>query len=303
MARRKLKIREGFPGQRLVVVPPRIVNRAVHLPVCRALLPTHIGRFDSAKHHFVERKNGTPEYIFIACLAGAGRCWIQKRHWNLEEGHAVVLPPGIYHRYEADEIAPWTIVWIHFRGRDADDYCRAMNVSLENPRFWIGEMPRITAAFEETYSYVLGGYTDGDLLGLSTSAARLFGLCRYYQRSSDVRRRQTEGRVLAAIRFMHEHVDRMLQLEECAKRSGWSPSHFSMVFKRQVNIAPMEFFARLKTTRACELLKTTDLTIEEVANQLGFEDSFYFSRFFRKHHNLPPSRYRREFSPRARSAR
>jgi AraC family transcriptional regulator, arabinose operon regulatory protein len=120
MARRKLKIREGFPGQRLVVVPPRIVNRAAHLPVCRALLPTHIGRFDSAKHHFVERKNGTPEYIFIACLSGAGRCWIQKRHWNLEEGHAVVLPPGIYHRYEADEIAPWTIFWIHFRGRDAD---------------------------------------------------------------------------------------------------------------------------------------------------------------------------------------
>lgn len=290
------KIREGFPGQRLVVVPPRIAARAAELPVCRSLYATHIGRFDSAKHHFVTRSHGTGDYIFLACLSGAGRCWIQKRLWSLEEGHAIVLPPGVQHRYRADESSPWTIFWIHFNGESAPDYCRALNVSRNNPRFWIGDMPRIAAAFEEVYRYVLGGYTDPDLLGLSTAMARLFGLCRYYQRSPNVRRRETEERVLAAIRLMHENVGRPLRLEECARRTGWSPSHFSMVFKRQVNIAPMEFFARLKTTRACELLKTTSLTIEEVASELGFEDSFYFSRFFKKHHNLSPSGYRRKFS-------
>ncbi|HWL85799.1 MAG TPA: helix-turn-helix domain-containing protein [Polyangiaceae bacterium] len=290
------RIREGFPGQRLVVLPPRAVERAGELPVCRSLYATHIGRFDAARHHFVARRQGTNDYVFIACLAGAGRCWIRQRAWTLEEGHAIVLPPGVHHRYRADETDPWTIFWIHFSGRSARDYCRAMNVSGDHPRFWISDMPRIAAAFEEVYSYVLGGYTDLDLLGLSTSMARLFGLCRYWQRSPSLRRRETEERVLAAIRLMHEHVGRPLRLEECARRTGWSASHFSMVFKRQVNIAPMEFFARLKTMRACELLKTTNLSIEEIAHELGFDDAFYFSRFFKKHHRLSPSRYRQKFS-------
>ena len=291
------RIREGFPGQRLVVLPPSIVQKAAELPVCRSLYATRIGRFDAAKHHFIVRSRGTRDYIFIACLGGAGRCWIQKRPWTLEEGHAIVLPPGVHHRYQADEADPWTILWVHFSGRSAAEHCRALNVTREQPRFWIGDMPRITAAFEEVYSYVLGGHTDADLLGLSTSLARLFGLCRYHQRVLGAPGRETEERVLAAIRHMHENVGRPLRLEECARRTGWSPSHFSMAFKRQVNMAPMEFFARLKTTRACELLKTTNLSIEEVAAACGFEDSFYFSRFFKKHHHLSPSRYRQRYSP------
>ncbi len=296
MPARAPRIREGFPGQRLVVIPPRVVARAAALPVCKALYATHIGRFDTARHHFVSRNQGAPEHIFIACLSGAGVCDLEHRRWRLEEGHAIVLPPGVQHRYHADEASPWTIFWIHFRGRDALDHCRAMGVSRAEPRFWIGDMPRIAAAFEEVYSHVLGGYTDRDLLALSTSLARLFGLCRLHQRAPGTRGRETEERVLAAIRFMHEHVNRMLRLEECARAAGWSPSHFSMAFKRQVNIAPMEFFARLKTARACELLKTTDASIEEVAALLGFDDAFYFSRFFKKHQQLSPARYRRVFA-------
>ena len=291
---RQIRILEGFPGQRLEIVPPGIVRRAATLPVVRCLFPTHLGRFDAARHHYVDRRQGTPEHIFIACLAGAGRCWIRKTRWDLTEGHAIVLPPHIHHRYQADETRPWTIFWIHFVGSEAQDYCQAMNVSAGQPRFWIADLPQITAAFEEVYSYVLGGFTDNDLLGLSTATARLFGLCRYFQRSPDARRRETEERVVAAIRFMQQNVSRTLQLRECADRARWSSPHFNMVFKRHVNIPPMKFFARLKTTRACELLKTTDLTVREIAAQLGFEDPFYFSRFFRRHQNISPSRYRKE---------
>jgi transcriptional regulator GlxA family with amidase domain len=109
-------------------------------------------------------------------------------------------------------------------------------------------------------------------------------------------RRETEERVVAGICFMQQNVNRMLQLRECADRARWSIPHFNMVFKRHVNIPPMEFFARLNMTRAYGLLKTSDLTIREVAPQLGFEDPFYFSRFFRRHQNVSSSRYRKEFS-------
>jgi AraC family transcriptional regulator, arabinose operon regulatory protein len=293
---RQIKIKEGFPGQRLVVIPPKIVTHSLKAPVCDLLFPTHIGSFNQAKHHYVERRCGSGQYILIVCLAGAGSCRLDSKTWPLEQGHAIVLPPDLYHRYQADQERPWTIFWVHFLGAAVSDYLRAMGVTREEPRFWIGDLAVITDAFEETYRYVLSGYTDKDLFGLSTSFSRLLGLCTIHQKSPLLRRRLAEDRVLQAIRYMRENVERPLALSECARSAGWSAAHFSLVFRRQINLSPIQFFTRLKMSRACELLKTTDLSMQEITLKIGFDDQFYFSRLFHRHLRMPPTAYRREFS-------
>jgi AraC family transcriptional regulator, arabinose operon regulatory protein len=292
----RIKIREGFPGQRLVVIPPRIVSHGLESPVCSLLFPTHIGGFNQAKYHFVERRHGSGQNILIVCLAGAGSCKLGSKTWHLEEGHAIILPPDVYHRYQADQERPWTIFWVHFLGTAAPAYLQAIGVSVDEPRFWIGDLPVVTDAFEETYRYVLSGYTDKDLIGLATSFARLLGLCRVHKKSSVPRRRLAEDRVLRAIRYMRENVERPLALSDCAQSAGWSAAHFSMVFRRQTNLSPIQFCTRLKMSRACELLKTTDLSVQEVAMKVGFNDQFYFSRLFHRHLRMAPTAYRREFS-------
>jgi AraC family transcriptional regulator, arabinose operon regulatory protein len=292
----RVRIKEGFPGQRLVVVPPQIVNHALELPVCQLLFPTHIGGFNQAKFHFVERRHGTAQYILIVCLAGIGTCRVGAKTWRLEKGHGILLPPEVYHRYEADQEEPWTIFWVHFTGSAAAAYQSALDLSLGEPRFWIGDLGMVIDAFEETYRYVLSGYTDRDLLGLATSLNHLLGLCRIHQKSPGLRRRQAEDRVLRSIRYMRDNVGRPVTLKDCAQSAGWSEAHFSLVFRRQTNLSPIRFLTRLKVHRACELLKTTDLSMQEVAREIGFDDQFYFSRLFRRHLRMAPTAYRREFS-------
>jgi AraC-like DNA-binding protein len=296
MLKRVSKIREGFPGQRLVVLPPSVLARAAVLPICRKLSVTCIGRFDTAFHHFVERTHGTEDYILIGCLAGAGDIKINRKSWQMREGDIAILPPATYHQYEADLQSPWTIIWAHFNGESVSEYCQGIGITSVERRLWVENMQRIVDAFEETYSYVLGGYTDSDLIGLSTSFGRLLGLCRVQQRSRHAPQRHAEEQVLRAIQFMRDNIKRPLDLRECARRAGWSPSHFSQMFKRQTNISPMEFFARLKMTRACELLTTTDSPVKQISNELGFEDPFYFSRLFRNRLHLAPSSYRNTYA-------
>ena len=293
---RQPRIREGFPGQRLVVIPSRIVTHAFYLPVCTLLMPTHIGRFNQARHHFVDRRQGTEQFVLIVCLAGTGACKLGSAKWQMEAGHAVILPPHMHHRYQADMERPWTIFWVHFTGSAAPDYFDALTNAMKEPRLWIDNLAAVTDAFEETYRYVLGGYTDVDLLGLSTSFARLLGLCRVHQKSLVPRRRLAEDRVLRSIRYMREHVEHPVSLEDCARSAGWSAAHFSLAFKRQINLSPIQFLTRLKMTRACELLKMTDLSMQEIAQKIGFQDQFYFSRLFRRHLRMAPTSYRREFS-------
>ncbi|MCK2169525.1 helix-turn-helix domain-containing protein, partial [Thalassospira xiamenensis] len=61
---------------------------------------------------------------------------------------------------------------------------------------------------------------------------------------------------------------------------------------------PMQAFQHLKITRACYLLDITDLSITQVAADLGYDDPYYFSRQFKKVMGVAPRDYRRERSER-----
>ena len=102
--------------------------------------------------------------------------------------------------------------------------------------------------------------------------------------------------LLRSIRYMRENLSRPITLKDCAHSAGWSEAHFSLIFRRQTSLAPIRYLTRLKIHRACELLKTTDLSIQEVAREIGFDDQFYFSRLFHRHLRMAPTSYRREFS-------
>lgn len=287
---------EGFPGQRLVVVPPPIAAHGLNLPVCSHLLPTHIGRFDAAKNHFVERKSGTPEHILILCLNGRGFVRTRGKTHPIGQGDAFLLPPGERHTYFADDADPWTKVWVHFTGSGAPDYAKMLLGPGRGPVFHLRDMEVLIEAFEETFRHVLGGYTDNDLIGLSTSCARLLGLCRLHRQARTGRRRDGAERILRTIRFMRENLDRPVSLGELAKISGWAPSHLSALFRTQTNTTPLVFLTRLRLQRACELLKNTGDSVAQIAAATGYDDPFYFSRLFSQHQGLSPSAYRQTYS-------
>ena len=71
-----------------------------------------------------------------------------------------------------------------------------------------------------------------------------------------------------------------------------SPAHFIELFKEQIGYSPKDYFTRLKMHRACQLLAGTNLSIKEIALQVGYEDQLHFSRVFRKVNALSPTELR-----------
>ena len=65
---------EGFPGQRIVVLPRSAVGRLTTHPVLGRLLLTDIGYYPNALGHFFEREQGVNQAIFIYCTKGRGWC-------------------------------------------------------------------------------------------------------------------------------------------------------------------------------------------------------------------------------------
>jgi AraC-like DNA-binding protein len=208
-----------------------------------------------------------------------------------------VLPPGEPHRYAASASAPWTIFWFHFVGQRSDDFVAALGCRPGRPHFWVHDIDAIVEAFEECYRQVLGGYTDAEMIALSTSFGRLIGLCRALQRPLGARRRAAEDRVARTLRFMRENLHRPVALAALAREASLSVPHFSAIFRRQMKCSPVEFHIRLRMQRACELLLTTSLPAGAIGAALGYNDPFYFSRLFRKKIGVPPSAYRQPANP------
>jgi AraC-like DNA-binding protein len=290
------RIRDGFEGERLVVVPQAVAQKCESLPVVRDLFVTDIGHFPTARHHFVERASGAPETIFIYCIEGRGWCELDGQTHDVTEGTALFIPEEMPHVYGAQEEAPWSICWAHVKGQKVAAHLEALGVTPAAPTLHVPDTGLVVEAFEEVYAHVHHGYSDDRLLGISTALGRLFGCLKANERAANDRGREREERILRSIQYMRNHLDEPCSLEELAEVARFSPSHYSHLFKQQTNTSPIRFFIRLKMQRACELLHTTNQTVAAIGRQVGYTDSFHFSRMFKKVIGKSPTAYR-ETSP------
>lgn len=80
--------------------------------------------------------------------------------------------------------------------------------------------------------------------------------------------------------------------QELSAIANLSPSRFFTVFKKETGFTPIEYKNRICIRNAGKMLLTSDLSVEEIAEKLGFNSSSYFRRTFRAFTGMSPSEYR-----------
>lgn len=98
--------------------------------------------------------------------------------------------------------------------------------------------------------------------------------------------------IAKSISYMENHYTEDISVEFLAEMSHYSPRHFTRIFHETYHTTPLNYILSLRIHKACELLKTSSLTISQVALQCGFGDSNYFSRIFKKRLGVSPKQYR-----------
>lgn len=84
-----------------------------------------------------------------------------------------------------------------------------------------------------------------------------------------------------------------LSLELVAEHLQVSPVYFGRVFKQEMGMFFLSFLSQIRIKRAIQLLNATDLTIHDIAEQVGFLTQHYFSTSFKKQVGVSPNQYRR----------
>jgi AraC family L-rhamnose operon transcriptional activator RhaR/AraC family L-rhamnose operon regulatory protein RhaS len=102
-------------------------------------------------------------------------------------------------------------------------------------------------------------------------------------------------RVAAAIRHIEYAYDDEVNFCELAAMCGMSERTFYRIFKQATGQTPQTYLKRVRVDHAAEALRSTDKPVTEIAFAVGFEDSNFFAREFRKTHGFAPSEYRKRW--------
>lgn len=118
----------------------------------------------------------------------------------------------------------------------------------------------------------------------------LYSFFQYAEHAGKFSNRENINFVVEHIR---QHYTEELACSDMARRANMSVSHFSRVFKKAVGMSFSEFVADVRISKANELLDSTDLPIEQIASEVGFENTSYFYRFYKKATGRRPGERRR----------
>ena len=98
--------------------------------------------------------------------------------------------------------------------------------------------------------------------------------------------------------YIVEHYnDEALSVHALAKRAGISEVHLRKLFHASLGTTPVAFILDTRLSHAKELMRYTDLPLEEIALQCGFSSLSYFCRVFKQQTDLTPGQFRLRFPP------
>jgi AraC-like DNA-binding protein len=285
--------KEGFAGEKAIVLPSFIQKELQNNPLTAQLYATDVGFYPEARYHFRERLKGCFQFVLIYCVQGRG--WVDyggTRH-KVCKDQFFIIPGEEPHRYGADDSDPWSIYWVHFSGQQAASFVKAGFVVTDiNPAENTRNDRRIRL-FEEIYQNLSMGYSSENMEYSSICLWYLLGAFTYVPQFERMRSIQQHDIIEKSIMYMHQHLEDSINLNDLADLCGYSVSHYSMIFKKKTSRSPIDYFINLKIQRACQLLDFSTWKISEISVQLGFEDQFYFSRVFRKVMGCSPAEYRK----------
>ena len=267
------------------VKAPDVESRSwiADFPVCPVLNQyriVHVGIQETEAPTRIVRTKQTTTY-FLACFKGRGRVLVDGRWRVCREGYACLLPAHTLNAFEAIPRERWEFAWVCYR------------------------LPQEQDPVANVTSPVMARF---DPLPLSSAISGLIYECRgprqpvLMQQWTDLVHKYVLRFVQPSdqpdqLRMLWERVAASLAshwtLAKLAREAGYSNEHLRRLCRRQLGRSPMHQVIYLRMRRAAELLANTELTIEAVALQVGYQNPFVFSNAFTKWIGWRPSEYRK----------
>lgn len=245
-----------------------------------------------ASHDFAWSKGRIlREYAIVYISSGAGQFESTATgEQAVVAGTAMVLFPGVWHRYRPLKQTGWEESWVCFAGEYAEDLQQRGCLRPEEPLLKVGPDELVIRGFTTLLDRIRSEALGFDQLRAASVWEILAAVL------SAVQRREMGSRLHDPVRraklILEEHREGFPVIAEVAAAVGLSPSHLQHLFKEQTGQSPYQYHLQLKIQRAGEMLRGSDLPVKQISQILQFRSVYHFSTLFKKKTGLSPSGWR-----------
>ena len=215
-----------------------------------------------AVHPHISQREDLVSFLCFIVLSGEGELSYEEQTYQLGQGDCVFIDcRKAYSHSTSDNL--WSLQWCHF---------------------YAPSLPAVYEKYKER-----GGrpvFHPADIKPFTT-------LLSWHPESATVSRKRME---LAAVKeYLDEHYTEKLTLDDLAEKFFINKFYLSKIFKESYGTTVNNYLISKRITRAKQLLRFTDMTVDEIGAAVGMADANYFSRMFRKVEGISPREYRKQW--------
>jgi AraC-like DNA-binding protein len=259
------------------------------------------------RHHV--RKNRHDYFELVYLCAGPAKLEVQDRTLPLEEGDLAIVGSTLYHRFECSSAHAMTVSVLFFHpdliradgGPESTEYLTPFLLQDSQFPHVVSSRGMVASqAFDlmQRIRSELPAASSRSRLCVKTYLKMILVLLvnEYASYAGTVETYQRQQRALERLRplfsYLEEHYGDRIQVQKAARICGMSESHFMSFFKQTTGQSFMVYLNHCRIERALELLVSTDRSMSEISQDVGFCDQSYFGTVFRKTVSMTPAAYR-----------
>jgi AraC family transcriptional regulator of arabinose operon len=244
------------------------------------------------KRGIVDREFKT--YNFSILLSGTGHYRVRGQAVPVSAPAVITQAPGRHVHYGPRD--HWSELYIIFPSQCADAL-RRENLWQDDSWWWPltnaatvqNEINSLLALMEAAQNSPEPEHGIADKLDRAALTTVLE--CRLHEGSRSTAAGHTAA--LHAVQKLLEHsYDQSHDIDTLARQHDLSPTHFRRLWQAKMGCSPQQYAHQVRMRAAARMLVASDLSIQDIAHNVGFNDPLYFSKRFRAYFNLSPSVYR-----------
>lgn len=248
-------------------------------------------------------------FLIVYIKEGNAILTLRDKHFELSAGQVLCMFPNEKIYYTAIKDSLWSNLWLGLYGTHIDYYTKSLGITKEYPIYNCPNPSETERIIDEIIDYSEKETFDSKLKIIS----KLYDVFASLYVGSNKHASDKESAFNLTVGDNHEitylsdniyireaenyirfHYDSDITVHSLADRLNLSNEYFSRLFKSETGMTPQSMIIKYRIEKACTLLRSTNLSVSEIAQCVGLHDQRYFSKLFRQNVNCTPSEYRKQ---------
>ncbi|MFC4601202.1 AraC family transcriptional regulator [Cohnella hongkongensis] len=239
------------------------------------------------------RQFGRQDYYLSYNHSGEMLVKINQKTHEIGPGTVFIYPPFAEQYYQQKDNQLISNYWVHFTGFGIPELLLRSNLEY-NQIYNLDVNTEIPGLIEEIIEEISRKQHDYQHVASTILQKLFFMISRKNQaKNNNNPNAVRDNRISNSIEFIHKNYRQAITVAELSEISCLSLSRYTAVFREIVGVSPQQYLVRYRLQKAKELLSTTDLSVGQIADLVGYPDQFHFSKIFKKHESATPLAYRK----------